>query len=187
MPAAGEIRKTTYSARPATAQEYATGTQDRALHPACVYFTWKTNIMKLAPSISKICVALVVLVAIGSNPGGALAAPGPLDGKVFIADAGVTGKAADEEDDVITFANGTFHSSICDQWGYNKGEYTESGAGDALSFEVETVSEKDGRLRWKGVIKGDAIEGSFIHLRKPSFFRPNRDPVEHWFKGKVKS
>ena len=51
---------------------------------------------------------------------------------------------------------------------------------------METVSEKDGRLQWKGTVQGDSISGTFIHLRKPSFFRPNPEPVEHWFKGKVK-
>ena len=118
--------------------------------------------------------------------GTARAAGNALDGRVFIADAGERGKAADEKDDVITFANGTFHSSICDQWGYGKGEVRLIAGADELRFEVETVSEKDGRLKWQGRVTGDSIEGTFIHYRKPSFFRPNPDPVEHWFKGKPK-
>ena len=62
--------------------------------------------------------------------GAARAAGSALDGRVFIADAGERGKAADEKDDVITFANGTFHSSICDQWGYGKGEVRLIAAAD---------------------------------------------------------
>ena len=55
-----------------------------------------------------------------------------LDGKAFVADAGEKGKAADEKNDVITFAGGKFHSSACDQYGFTKGEYKASAT---LRFE----------------------------------------------------
>jgi hypothetical protein len=109
-----------------------------------------------------------------------------LDGRVFVADAGEKGKAADEKNDVITFSGGKFHSSSCDQYGFGKGEYRASASGDAVAFEAETRSEKDGRLVWRGTVRGDEIEGSFVHYRKPGFFTPNPEPVEHWFKGKIK-
>lgn len=142
--------------------------------------------MKL-PTVSRnllylLCTLLIALPAIPA----AHAQTGLLDGKVFVADAGEKGKTADEKDDVITFANGTFHSSICDQWGYSKGVYRTTASGGEISFDVETVSEKDGRLKWTGRIKGDVIEGTFVHFRKPGFFRPNPDPVEHWFLGRAK-
>ena len=110
-----------------------------------------------------------------------------LDGKVFVADAGEKGKAADEKADVLTFKDGKFHSSSCDQYGYSKGIYKTSAEGDAIIFEVETQSDKDGRLVWKGSVRGDQIEGNFTHYRKGGFFNSNPAPVEHWFKGKVKS
>ena len=31
------------------------------------------------------------------------------------------------------------------------------------------------------------IEGTFVHYRKPGLLTPNPAPVEHWFKGRVKS
>jgi hypothetical protein len=110
-----------------------------------------------------------------------------LDGKAFVADAGVQGKEADEKNDIISFTGGKFHSSGCDKYGFGKGDYRAAASGDAVSFEAETLSEKDGRLTWKGVVRGDSIEGTFVHYRKPGFFTPNPAPVEHWFKGKVKS
>ena len=110
-----------------------------------------------------------------------------LDGKVFVADAGEKGKPADEKADVITFKDGKFHSSSCDQYGYNKGNYKTSADGDAIVFEVETQSDKDGRLVWKGRVRGDQIEGNFTHYRKGGFFNSNPAPVEHWFKGKMKA
>ena len=110
----------------------------------------------------------------------------PLDGKVFIADAGIKGKEADEKGDVITFKEGKFHSSLCDQYGYNTAAYKAVEQGGAIAFEVETTSEKDGRLVWKGSVRGDQVEGSFIHYRKGGFFNSNPTPVEHWFKGQAK-
>jgi hypothetical protein len=117
----------------------------------------------------------------------ALAQTASLDGKAFVADAGEKGKAADEKGDVITFAGGKFHSSACDQYGYGKGDYKATAAGDAIQFEAVTMSEKDGRLVWKGTVRGDQIEGTFIHHRKGGIFNKNPEPVEHWFKGKVKA
>ena len=110
-----------------------------------------------------------------------------LDGRAFVADAGEKGKAADEKGDVITFAGGKFHSSACDPYGYGKGSYRASSSGEAVAFEAETTSEKDGRLVWKGTVRGDEIEGTFVHYRKGWMLNPNPEPVEHWFKGKVKS
>ena len=110
-----------------------------------------------------------------------------LDGRVFIADAGEKGKAADEKNDVITFNGGKFHSSACDPYGFGKGDYRASASGDAVAFEAETQSQKDGRLVWRGTVRGDEIEGTFVHYRKPGFLTPNPAPVEHWFKGRVKS
>lgn len=110
-----------------------------------------------------------------------------LDGRVFVADAGEKGKPAEEKADVITFAGGKFHSSLCDQYGYGRGDYRATANGDATAFEAETTSEKDGRLVWKGTIRGSDIEGTFVHYRKGWLLNPNPDPVEHWFKGRVKS
>jgi hypothetical protein len=110
-----------------------------------------------------------------------------LDGKVFVADAGEKGRAADEKNDVITFAGGKFHSSACDQYGFGKGDYRANASGDAVVFETETQSEKDGRLVWKGTVRGSDIEGTFVHYRKGWMLNPNPEPVEHWFKGRVKS
>ena len=110
-----------------------------------------------------------------------------LDGKAFVAEAGEKGKAADEKNDTISFKDGKFHSSACDQYGYGKADYKASAQGNTITFEVETKSEKDGRLVWKGTVNGDQIEGNFTHYHKGGFFNSNPAPVEHWFKGKAKS
>ena len=110
-----------------------------------------------------------------------------LDGRSFVADAGEKDKPVQEKGDVISFAGGKFHSSSCDQYGYGKGDYKETASGDAVQFEAETKSEKDGRLVWKGTVRGSDIEGTFVHYRKGWLLNPNPDPIEHWFKGKAKT
>jgi len=118
---------------------------------------------------------------------GSLTWAAPLDGKVFVGEAGEKGKPADEKNDIITFADGKFHSSACDQYGFNTAEYSVRPDGDAMVFEAETVSEKEGRMKWKGTLKNGVMEGTFVHYRKPAWYRPNPEPVEHWFKAVPKS
>jgi hypothetical protein len=132
-------------------------------------------------------VSALFTVACFAMPLAAHAQAAALDGKAFVAEAGEKGKAADEKNDVITFAGGKFHSSACDQYGFGKGDYRATGSGDAVSFEAETQSEKDGRLVWKGIVRGPEIEGTFVHYRKGWLLNPNPEPIEHWFKGKMKS
>ena len=123
----------------------------------------------------------------------ALAAPlvfaqtASLDGRAFVADGGLKGKPADEKGDVITFSDGKFHSSLCDQYGYGKGDYKANRVGEAVEFEAVTLSEKYGRNVWKGTIRGAQIEGTFVFYPKPGFFNSNPTPEEHWFKGSARS
>ena len=131
-----------------------------------------------------LALTLAALCVMGSPS--AVAQSAGLEGKVFIADAGPKGKPADEKGDVITFAGGTFHSSMCDQWGFNKGIVAAVQRGDSIQFETETRSDSDGRLVWRGVVTGSVIEGTFVHYRKPAWYRPDPEPLEHWFKGVAK-
>jgi hypothetical protein len=135
---------------------------------------------------SRLIASAALVLAVIAAPS-ILAQTATLDGRTFVAEAGLKGKPADEKDDVLTFAGGKFHSSLCDQWGYGKGEYKSAKAGDAVEFEAVTVSEKYGRNVWKGTIRGAEIEGTFLFYPKPGFFNKNPAPEEHWFKGKAKS
>jgi len=114
------------------------------------------------------------------------AAQGLLDGRRFVGDFGPIGKPATDEGDLITFAGGRFHSAQCDQWGFDKGEYRAVKDGDTIRFEATTVSDDHGRLHWRGSIRGAALEGHFTHYRKPSWWRPNPQPLEHWVKATAK-
>jgi len=135
--------------------------------------------------VPMLAAALFVALLVPARP--ALAQKAILDGRTFVADAGVKGKEADEKDDVITFVDGRFHSTSCDKYGFGKGAYRAVEEGGAVRFEAQTVSEKDGRLVWKGTVRGSEIEGTFVHFRKGWLLNPNPDPIEHWFKGRARS
>lgn len=125
----------------------------------------------------------VAFLVVGPWPRRALASDG-LDGRRFDTQAGMRGKAAHVPSDILSFAGGLFHSSDCDQYEYGKGRYSRSVEADgSIRFEAETVSPSYGRNTWKGVVRGRSIEGEFIFYRKPTWWRPEPDPLPHWFKG----
>lgn len=123
-----------------------------------------------------LCLALMASVAVAQVP---------LEGKKYDTEAGLVGKPAHIKQDILSFAGGKFHSSDCDQYGYGRGDYKAAAAGDGIAFEVETRSEQYGHNVWKGVVKGDQIEGTMVFHRKPTWWRPNPEPIEHWFRGKA--
>lgn len=108
-----------------------------------------------------------------------------LDGKKYIGNIGDKGKQADETGAAFTFADGTFRSSVCDKYGFEKGAYTTTKDGDSIRFEAKTVSAEYGTNAWRGTIKGNEIEGVFVWHKKPSFFNKQPEPVERWFKAKL--
>ncbi len=81
-------------------------------------------------------------------------AQGALDGKKYVGEIGDVGKAADEKDAVFTFAEGSFRSSVCDKYGFERGAYTATKDGDAIRFEARTMSTEYGTNAWRGTVKG---------------------------------
>lgn len=129
------------------------------------------------------CRAGLALFLAAHGPQRAAASDG-LEGRRFDTQAGMAGKAAHVPSDILSFSGGLFHSSDCDQYEYGKGRYTSTAEADgSIRFEAETVSPTYGRNVWKGRVRGRSVEGEFIFHRKPTFWRPNPDPLPHWFKG----
>ncbi len=110
----------------------------------------------------------------------------PLDGKVFVAETGEKGKRADAARDIITFKDGKFHSSVCEQLGFGPGDYQTSAQGTKVAFNAETRSASQERMVWTGTISNDTIEGTVVYYRKGWFLNPNPAPIEYWLKGKAK-
>ncbi len=83
------------------------------------------------------------------------------------------GKTAGDAD-TLTFKNGRFHSSACDQYGYSDAPYKTAAAGDGMRFEAETQSAKYGKLQWNGVIRGNKLDAVVMMEQK------GKKPIENW-------
>ena len=92
-----------------------------------------------------------------------------LDGRRFEGVVLERGKTSGDADTLI-FERGRFRSTACDRWGYGDGDYAAVRQGEAVSFTAETDSPKYGKLRWKGVVSGERLDGALVMIRdgKPS-------------------
>ena len=48
------------------------------------------------------------------------------------------------------------------------------------AFEAVTRSPKEGEIRWKGTVKGDRLEGTFVWKKK------GQADIEYWTKATLK-
>ena len=96
-----------------------------------------------------------------------------LDGRSFQGVFIERGKTSGDAD-TLTFKNGRFHSSACDQYGYGDAAYKTDATGDAVRFEVETQSAKYGKLLWNGVIRGNKLDATVMMERK------GKTALENW-------
>jgi hypothetical protein len=104
-----------------------------------------------------------------------------LEGKTFAAETGEKGKSAGPEKETISFKNGRFHSAACDQYGFGDAPYTAMGAADgSVAWTAETTSAKEGKIQWKGTVKGDQLESTYV------WTKAGQDPIEYWLKGTAK-
>ena len=106
-------------------------------------------------------------------------AGGAFDGKTFVGEMGKQGQEKGDRDTFI-FKEGKFRSAACDPYGFGDAPYQVTAQGDATRFEAETVSPTDGRMQWKGMVKGDAVDGVATWLK------PGKAPASYWFKGALR-
>ncbi|MCI0605458.1 hypothetical protein L0156_20940 [bacterium] len=102
-----------------------------------------------------------------------------LDGKSYLGETAEKGKTSGNNDELI-FADGKFHSTGCDQYGFTPAPYTTKTQGDTTTFESVAKSEKEGEISWNGTVQGDTCEAAFV------WTKPGQKPIEYWFKGSLK-
>ena len=128
-----------------------------------------------------ICLSLVALILIMVwNGTPTIAQSGTLDGKTFMGQVGEKGKKKGDKDKLI-FKDGKFRSTACDEYGFGDAPYTATVNGDITTFEAETFSSEEGKMKWSGIIKGDTLEGTTVW-----YPRGNKDPKEYWVRAQLK-
>ncbi|MNC86071.1 hypothetical protein D3C83_17010 [compost metagenome] len=121
--------------------------------------------MKLASLLGLIAVAAVVPAS--------LAQAQSLDGRTFDGVFLERGKTSGDAD-TLTFKDGRFRSSACDQYGYSDAAYKTMAEGDGVRFVAETQSPKYGKLVWNGVVRGGKLDATVMMLQ------PGKSAVENW-------
>jgi hypothetical protein len=127
---------------------------------------------------------LGLLLALGFGippPATAQQTTGALDGKTFVGQIGEKGKDKGDADE-FRFSAGRFHSNACDAYGFSSAPYQSRSGKTAMTFhfQSETRSAKEGRMVWKGIVRGSTVEGTAVWLK------PGQAPAEYWFRGKLK-
>lgn len=90
------------------------------------------------------------------------------------------------EKDTLTFRDGLFHSELSSRRGHDKGGYTTAAHGNTIWFEATTVSPDEGEFMWRGVIEGNAINGSYLYTQKGWFLFGDTTKKRH-FEGSLKA
>jgi len=119
--------------------------------------------------------ALLFVTAAGHVGAGAA---GALDGKSFEVKVEQGG---DEQTDTLIFAEGTFDSVECRQYGFSAVPYQAEKKGDRWLFSAEAHSEKEGVARWKGTVIGDSVSGTM------EWIKAGQETIHYEFSGKLGS
>ncbi len=134
----------------------------------------------MKPPPNTLLVLILLVISIISTAGPLIAMENPtLDGNVYDA-------ILNDEDDILTFRDGSFQSTLYAGRGYDKGEYTTVLKGDSIWFEAKTISPRKGELLWTGVIEGSAINGSYLSTKKGWFLFGDTTKKKD-FKGSLKT
>lgn len=102
---------------------------------------------------------------------------GLLDGRTFVGQIGEKGRSQGQPER-ITFRRGQLHSDACDAFGFEDGDYTASQSGEEVSFAAETSSPEEGRIEWRGTVRGDVLEGTF------TWHKEGKRPLEYWVRAR---
>jgi hypothetical protein len=123
---------------------------------------------------------LVFVLAIVGVSGFAIAAEkGALDGKNYVGESGEVGKTTGDKDELV-FADGTFRSTACDQYGFKAVPYTTTQEGDSINFVAHATSEKVVEIHWTGKVTGENCEAKLV------WSKAGQKDIEYWFKGTLK-
>ena len=109
-----------------------------------------------------------------------------LDGKIFVGKFGKKGQRAEGKDE-LAFQDGKFRSACCDPYGFGDSSYITTVIGDTITFEAETFSTSEGKIKWRGVIKNKSLDGTFTWHRLGKWYRVSKAPIEYWIKGQLKA
>lgn len=94
----------------------------------------------------------------------------PLDGRTFrtsiVRTSAEKVEEGDQFPDQLEFRDGKFSSMICKRYNFSAAPYWVRREGDQVHFLAELTSPTDGKMVWKGTIKGESLEGTMHWTKK---------------------
>src|SRR5262249_36837790 len=105
-----------------------------------------------------------------------------LDGKTFVGETGERGKpaTAKTEKDTLHFANGKFHSTGCDRYGFTEAPYTATAAADGTGrWSSQAASARESRRAGRGREEAETLAGSV------SGREAGQAPIEYWVQARA--
>lgn len=102
---------------------------------------------------------------------------GLLDGRTFVGQIGEKGRS-EGQPERISFRRGQLHSEACEPFGFADGGYSAHQSGEEISFTAETESPEEGRIEWRGTVRGDVLEGTF------TWHKEGKRPLEYWVRAR---
>ena len=117
----------------------------------------------------------------------AITSGGLLDGRQF--KAGIVRADAEQDGekpplgDELIFSNGKFSSAVCKRFNFSEAPYWVRVEGDQVHFLAELTSPTDGKMVWRGSVRGDILEGTMRWTKERWYWTID---VEHKIRGKLK-
>lgn len=111
---------------------------------------------------------------------------GLLDGRQF--KAGIVRVEEEPEDtkpplvDQLSFSNGMFSSTVCRRYNFAEAPYWVRVEDDKIHFLAELTSPTDGKMLWKGTIRGGVLEGTMRWTKKRWYWTID---TEHKIRGEI--
>jgi hypothetical protein len=107
-----------------------------------------------------------------------------LDGMTFVGKNGEKGRPLDpNQDEEFVFANGLFTSVSCAPYNFGSSGYSARVVGDSIHFAAETLSPTHGKIEWKGIVRGNTAQATFVWTKERWYWNTHR---EYWFEGLLK-
>jgi hypothetical protein len=122
-----------------------------------------------------------MITLLGLTSGAAYA--GVLDGKAFAIQPVEEAKSANSQDE-LSFKDGRLFSASCAELGFEGGIYKSKVEGDTITFKSVTLSDNHGKIKWRGTVKGDTIEVSYVWTKRRWYWKDAYN--EKQFEGNLK-
>lgn len=120
-------------------------------------------------------VTLMFLVIAWSTQVSAEPLRGILDGATYEGMLREVDASDGGDDDRLVFEGGHFTSRACEDYGFDRAEYSADRSGGQVRFTATATSPTHGKMEWDGVVSGDRIEAHVVWTKERWYWDTRRE------------